>query len=144
MGGCCGSRPAINFKTVLLPQPDGSFIGADHKIELHAAETAFPRALQRVCAHRTSHTAARCVRRSHISAVRNVCPTALLIGFQEIGANDFSVVFRDKNFLAGREPIGESALPVHVARQGVSFPRADDRFQNPPDGIRIAWNRFAN
>ncbi len=40
----CG-KAVDDVEAKLLPQPDSALVGADHKIELHGAETALPRAL---------------------------------------------------------------------------------------------------
>ncbi len=137
-------KAANDVEAKLLPEPDGALVRADHKIKLHGAEAALPRMLQGVRAHRAGYAAARRVRRSHVSAIRNVCAAAFLIGFQEIDADNVALVFRDKNFVAGREPVGQSVFAVQVPRQGISFARAEDRFQDQPDRIGIVLNCFAN
>src|SRR6267142_62043 len=50
---------ADNFKAKTLPQPYGTLVGADHEVVLHRAESALPRSVQRMRAHRPGHATAR-------------------------------------------------------------------------------------
>ena len=94
------AKAAHDFEARLQPQLDGALVVADHKIRLHGTETSLPRAFQRVRAHRTSYAAARRVRRGHVAAIRHMRAAPSLIGLQEVAADDFGAVFRDKDFVA--------------------------------------------
>src|SRR5215472_8977328 len=95
-------------------------------------------------AHRTGYAAARSVRRGHVTAIRDVRPTALLICTEDVRADDLAVVFRDKDFMVGGEPKCECALAIHVSRQRIGFARANDWLQNCPKSIRVACDRIPN
>ena len=99
-------KEADDFEGKLLPQPDGASVAADHKIKLHGAETALPGVFERMRAHRMGYAAAPRARRGHVAAIRHVRAASSLIGLQEVGARDFPVVFRDKDFVARRKPVG--------------------------------------
>src|SRR5215469_352214 len=99
-------KAADDFEATLLPQLDGALVAADHKIKLHGAEAALPGAIERVPAHRTSYAAAPSARRRHVAAIRHVRAASPLVGLQEVGADDFPVVFCDKDFVARRKPVG--------------------------------------
>ena len=108
-------KAADNREAETLPQSDRAFVAADDKIELHGAETALPCAFERVRAHRASYATADRVRRGHVTAIRNVRTAPFLISLEEIRTDDIAVVFRDKDFVAWRTPVGEGAFPIHVA-----------------------------
>lgn len=138
-------KAADNFKSETLPQPDSAFVAANNKIELHGAETALPRVFKRMRAHRASYPPADRVRRSHVAAIRNVRAAAFLISLQEVRADDFALVFCDKDLVVRQKPVGECAFPIHVTWERVRFARANDGLQNRPNRIPIACsNRFAD
>jgi len=49
-----------DFEIEPLPQTHGALVGAHHKIELHGAKPALPRAFQRMRAHRARNPAPCC------------------------------------------------------------------------------------
>src|SRR5260370_3071652 len=49
---------ADNFKAEALPKSDGAFIGGDDEIKLQSAKAAFPRAVERMRAHRSVYASA--------------------------------------------------------------------------------------
>src|SRR5215467_4236648 len=95
-------QTANDCKTEALPQANGTLVGADHEIVLHGPEAAFAGAFQRMGAHSASHTASHSFGRCDVSAIRNVCPTALLIGPQNVRPDNPVVFFGDENFVVGR------------------------------------------
>src|SRR6266568_928852 len=109
-------KAANDLEAEALPQPNRALVRADHKIELHGAETALPRTLERVRAHRACHAAARGVRSSHVATIGDVAATASLIGFQEIRAGNFAPFFCHKNLVSKRKPVGQRGLSIHVPR----------------------------
>ncbi len=97
----CAGKPADNLEAKASPEPHGALVRADYKIELHRAESTLAGALQRVRAHGPRDAAARAARRCHVTAIRDVRSAALLVGLQEIRANDFTILFRDENLMIG-------------------------------------------
>jgi len=93
--------------------------------------------IERMGAHRASHTVPRCARVGDVAAICHVRPAAALVGMKEISAEDLAVLFRDEDFVARRMLVGERVLPRHLARQGVGLARADHRLQDPPDGRSV-------
>lgn len=103
-------KPADDFKSQTLPQCDGPFIGADHKIELHGLESAFAGAIEGMRAHLASHAPAGCPGSGDVSAIGYVRAAALLIGLQKVCAHNLDVVFRDENLMPGSKPILERVI----------------------------------
>ena len=133
----CGREAADNFETEALPQADGARVGADDKVELHGAKAAIPGVIERMHAHGAGYAATGSGRSGHVAAVGDVGTAAILIGAEEIGADDAAVVEGDKDFVGGREPKRESGVVSDVARQSVGFAGAKDGFENGPDGVGV-------
>ena len=55
----CSGQAADNFEAKTLPQPYGTLVRADYKIELHRTKSAPASAAQRMLAHCSGHAAAR-------------------------------------------------------------------------------------
>jgi len=140
----CFGKTANNFKAKASPQPHRALVAAHHKIELHGAKPALPRALERMRAHGPSHAAACCPGSRHVATVGDVRAAAFLIGFEKVGADDFAVVLRDEDFVARRKPERQGALAIHVARLRVGFARADNWLQDRPDRIGVFFTRSPN
>src|SRR5207245_9168583 len=66
----CARKTANRRKAELLPQVNRPQISADDKVELDGTEAVSSRALQRMSAHRSRHSATRGLRRRHVAAVR--------------------------------------------------------------------------
>src|ERR1700694_2732034 len=134
-----GSRKtADDFKSEILPKPDGALVGADDKIELHGTESASFSVVERMHTHRTRHASAGGAKGGHVAAIGYVRASSLLIGVQEIGPDHFLVFFGNEYFIAGGEPVGESLLPRHLAGQCVSCPGTDGGLDDFPDRIGVA------
>src|ERR1700682_1456874 len=86
-------------------------------------------------AHRPRDPAAGGSWCGHVAAIRDIRG---LIFPQIISAEDLAAVVGDEHLMRGREPIGERLLPGHIAGQGVSFARANDRLEDAPDRIAVA------
>src|SRR6201993_2963223 len=65
----CARQAANRGKAELLPQMYRPQIAADDKVELHGAEAVGSRALQRMSAHRSRHSATRSIGSRHVAAV---------------------------------------------------------------------------
>jgi len=102
----CLREAADDFEATTLPEADGAFVGADDKIELHGAEAAGFGVGEGVSAHGASDAAAGGVRGGDVAAVGDVGAAALLIGAEEIGAEDGGVFFGDEDFVVIGEPEG--------------------------------------
>jgi len=88
---------ADDFKAHALPKEDGTFIGADHDVELHGQETADARLVQRMPAHGPGDTAARRPGYGHVSAIGDVRSGAGVVGAQIVRADDFVLMECDKD-----------------------------------------------
>lgn len=130
-------QAAHDFEAEFLPEVDGDFIGADDDVELHGAEAAFAGAIERVGAHGAGDATACGPGRGHVPAVGDVAASALLVGAQVVGAEDFSVFFGDKCFVMRRVPVLKCLLAGEVAREGVGFTGADNGFENFPCGVCV-------
>lgn len=130
-------QAADNGEAEALPEVKGRLVGADNKIELHGAKAAGFRVFERVAAHGTGDAAADSPGRGHVAAVGHVRAGALLVGVEEVGAENFLVVFGDEDMVARSVPVSESLLASEVARQGVGFAGANGGFENFPDSIVI-------
>src|SRR5260370_1785564 len=127
---------ADNFKAEALPKSDGAFIGGDDEIKLHSAKAAFPRAVERMLAHRSGYAAARHGYRRHVTAIGDVSSTALLVCLEAVRSDDVAVIFRNKHLTLGRKPVSEPTIFVYVAGQGIGLASADDGLHDRPDGAR--------
>src|SRR6185437_13894524 len=99
-----------DLESARLPETHGSLVGRHDEVELHGSETGLDRTLQRVLAHRPADTASTGRRRNDVAAVRNVGTTALVVGFEEVRADNLSVVDRHVNRMPRLEPVGECFL----------------------------------
>src|SRR5215469_16047930 len=131
-------QAADGFKAKASPQFDRARIAAYYEVELHPAKATFPRAFERMQAHRPRNSASLRRSRGDIPAIRDVRSATLLVRFQEISPQQVAVFLPNKDFLLGRKPEGKRLFSVHVPRQRVGFPGADHRLQNNPDCIAIA------
>lgn len=135
---------AHDDKTQASPQTYGALVGADYEIELHGAESELSGALERVRAHGATYAAARGPRRGHVPTVGDVRAPAQLIGTKKVSAHEFIIIFGDEDFMTRRKPVGQRAVPGHVARQGVRFAGTEDGFEDGPNCIRVAIDVFAD
>jgi len=134
-------KAADDFEAETLPEAEARSLVLMTKLNCMARKPRSPRAVERMSAHRTGHAATHRRACRHVAAIGDVGSAAFLICLQAVGADDFGVVFRDENFAFGREPVGEGAVAVHVARQSVGFSRADDGLHDRPDRVRVLVRR---
>jgi hypothetical protein len=66
---------------------------------------------------------------------------ALLVGTQEVGADDLAVQLGNKDLAPGSHPIGNGVGPTHVSWQGIGFAGTNDGFEYPPDSNPICQDR---
>ena len=85
-----------DFETETLPDPYRAVIGAHHEVELHRAKAACAGRLERMRAHGASESPARSTLRGHISAVGDMCSTALLIGAHEVSTDNVATLVGDE------------------------------------------------
>src|SRR5260370_16387365 len=130
-------KPADNFESEAAPQRNGAVISAHHKIKLHGLEAAFAGALQRMRAHGASHAPAGGPRSRDVATVGDVRAAALLVGLQEISAENLGICLCDEDFMLGSEPISERFLAAPLSRQAVGLPSANGGLQNRPNGIGV-------
>ncbi len=130
-------KPANNFKSKPLPQCDGAFVRAHHKIELHGVESALAGAIEGVRAHRPSYASTGCPGSGDVSAIGYMRAAALLIGLQEVRAYELGVLFRDENLVQGSKPILECVLAPHIPRQRVRLAGTNGRLENRPNRIGV-------
>src|SRR5215469_9690515 len=114
-------QPPDSRKTATFPQLDGALVGCDDEVELHGAETARPRCVERMHAHGECYAAAGCIGSGDVTAIGDVRAAAALIRLQIIGADNRAVVFGDEEFMLRRAPIGQRLVPAPVARQSISL-----------------------
>src|SRR5260370_18514514 len=107
-------KAADDLKAKALPKADGAPVGADHEIVLHRSKSAFACAVERMRAHRSARSAARCGNGCHVAAIGDVCSAALLIRLQAVRADDFALVFCDEHPTFGGKPVRARALFVHA------------------------------
>src|SRR5580658_976696 len=137
-------QPADNFKSKALPQPHGALVGAHHKIKLHRAKSPLLGNAQRMRAHGSRYAAAKRPRRGHVSAIRDVRATALLICAQIIRGKNFAIFFRDKHRVARRVPIRQRLLARHVRRQSVRVAATNHRLEYFPNRVAVVCRCRAN
>ena len=137
-------QTAHDFEAEFLPEADGLFICADDNIELHGAKASCSGVVERMGAHGAGDASARCPICGHVSAVGYVAASALLVGAQIVGSEDFSVFFRDKCFVMGCVPVFEGVLAREVAREGVGFSGADGGFEDLPHCVSVHHGGRAN
>ena len=101
-------------------------------------------AFKRMRAHCPRHSAAHGMRSGHVPAVGDVRPATLLIGPQEVRADDLLVVFHDEDFVGWRKPKRQRVRPAHIAGQRIRFPRAKDRLEDRPNGVHVAVPKVAD
>ena len=116
-----------------FPEADGAFIGTDDKVELHGAKTGSGSPDEGIAAHGTCHAASHCKRGGHIPAVANMRAATLLIGAQNLGAKDDTVVLGNEYRVTSSVPVRESFFARKRTRQRVRFARPDHRLKNGPD-----------
>src|SRR5260370_41513689 len=112
-------KPADNFESEAAPQRNGGVISAHHKIKLHGLEAAFAGALQRMRAHGASHAPAGGPRSRDVATVGDVRAAALLVGLQEISAENLGICWCDEDFVLGSEPKVARSLAERSSAQGV-------------------------
>src|SRR5208283_4619796 len=140
-----GTREAANnLEAETLPEAHGAFVGADNEVELHGAKAALCSVIEGMRAHGTGYSATGGGGGGHVAAVGDVGTAAILIGAEEIGADDVAVVVGDEDFVSGREPKGERGVSRDVARKGIGFAGAKDGFENRPDGVGVGGERGTN
>src|SRR6185295_11301793 len=84
-----------NFKSKLLPEPDGRFVGGHHKVELHRAKTQSTRLTQRMLSHAASDTETAGVGRDHEPRIGHMHAEAGLVGPENVRSDNFSFALRD-------------------------------------------------
>src|SRR5262245_61029131 len=97
-------QAAHNLEAKTLPEFDRPGVAAHHKIELHGAKAALLRALERMPAHCPRNSSSFGRRRRHVAAVRHVRASPSLIGAQEVGTEDGSLLLQHEGLVPGSEP----------------------------------------
>ena len=69
-----------DLEAAALPEMDGGFVRADHKIELHRCEAAAAGVVEGVHAHGASDAATSGPRSSHVSAIGDMGASSGMIG----------------------------------------------------------------
>src|SRR5690242_20821152 len=105
-------QPAHDLESAGLPDANGPFVGRDDEVELHGAEAQGDGTLQGVLAHRAAEAASTCARRNDVAAVRHVSTAAVLVGFQEVRADDSAGVVRYIDRMPWLEPVGKRVLAL--------------------------------
>src|SRR5258708_23123062 len=134
-------KPADNLESEAMPERDGAFVGAHHKIRLHRLEAALAGTIEGMRTHRARYTPAGGPGSSYVAAVGDVRTAPLLVRLQEIGAENAGVLFRDEDFVLGSEPIVEGFLARHVSGQCVGFAGTNGGLQNRPNGVTVGERR---
>src|ERR1700733_9395573 len=98
---------AYDLEPKLLPQAHCSLIAADYKVELHRPEAEVFCVVERMCAHGARNSATEGRGRRDVAAVRDMSAAALLVGMNEIGADNLSIFFSHEDGIFGRQPIGQ-------------------------------------
>jgi hypothetical protein len=124
-------------KSKSLPQTHRPLVRAHHKIKLHRAKSPLLRPLQRMRAHRASHPAPLPRARRHISAIRHMRPSTMLIRPQKISPRQHPTLLRHKHLMPLRKPKRQRRLRPHPALQRISLPRTNHRLQHQPNPLPI-------
>lgn len=102
----CFGEAADDFEAEALPEANGAFVGADDEIKLHGAEAAGFGVGEGMDAHGAGNAASGGVRGGDVAAVGDVGAAALLVGAEEIGADDGGGFFGDEDLVVAGEPEG--------------------------------------
>lgn len=140
----CFGKTSDDFEAEALPELDGPFVSANHKVELHGAVSSIFCVIERVRAHCSGYSFSRRGCGCYVSTVCDVGAAAALVGADVVCSDNLSVVFGYEDLMAGRDPIGEGFFAAHIVRQSIGVSGADDWFKDCPDCIGVVGPRGSN
>src|SRR5260370_296741 len=94
--------------------------------------------------HCTAYPAARGFWRGHVTAIRHVGTSTMLVRSQVVRAEYHLAIFGNEDLVLPREPIGKSVFSAQISWQRVCVTRANYGFENRPNSITIARLRRTN
>jgi hypothetical protein len=140
----CFRKLTYYIEAMLLPEADCAIINTDNEVELHRPEVSLARTFKRMSTHRTSHSTPCRRWRGHVSAIRHMGTSTPLVCSQEVGAENPTIIFRNKDFVFLGKPIVKCTFSAQVSRQSVGVTCPNYGFEDRPDGITIAGLSGAN
>jgi len=130
---------ADNGESQLLPKRDGTFIGADHEVELHRLITGFLCLNQAMLSHRFSDAFPVCNRADHERCVGDVRTKVTLIGDQFIESDDTSLEFRHKGGDIGIQPIDMGVFTTGSWQENVGVAGCHHSVEDGPHCDKISF-----
>ena len=140
----CIRQCADNSKTKMAPKTQRWLVRRDNKVKLHGVETKPPRFAQAVFRHRAANAKSARTCRNHKGGVGDMRTGAGLIRFQNVGADNFPVLFGDVRLRAGANPICKRVFARDLRIERIGIAGRDDRVENIPDGVVIFICRWSN
>src|SRR6476469_7691500 len=96
---------ANHVKSHRAPEPNRGLIAADHKIELHRAETTRPRPFERMRAHGARHAFPARIRMGNVAAIGDMQAATGAIGTQVVRADNAATVLGDERLAIRSHPM---------------------------------------
>lgn len=133
-----------DFKAKFFPQGHSGLIRAHHNIELDTHKAHFHRPLKGMVTEHFPHSLSLGLWMDHIAAISDMAAKTDLIGFEDIGAENLSLVLKD----IGLHIIGKPMLfQLPFMGAGVKYigvATLDDQGEYFPDLVPVRCRRSSN
>src|SRR5215469_2729099 len=94
--------------------------------------------------HGAAYSAARGFWRRHVTAIRHVGTSTVLVRSQVVRAQNRLAIFGNEDLVLVREPISQCVFSAQISWQRICVARPKYRFENRPNSITIARLRRTN